>query len=112
MSITLMLVGLLATGAQAPSALHCRITLAAGAPSETCRVTVPTGKRLRACADADRQAGHCDAAGGRRFVAWVVGTGPGRCHITTKKTDWDRTVRAKLSKSAGASSCDLYVEVQ
>jgi hypothetical protein len=94
--------------------LHCRIDLAAGADSRRCEVTVPAGRALRACADADRRAGHCDAAGKGRYVAWVVGTGPGHCRITDKRTSWQRgVVSAKLSKSAGApSTCDLYVELR
>lgn len=102
--------------AQAPAvpALHCRIELAADAASRRCVVTVPPGRALRPCTDDDRRAGHCDAAGRGRYVAWVVGTGPGRCRITDKKTNWKRgVVSAKLSKSAGApSTCDLYVELR
>jgi hypothetical protein len=99
---------------QAPHTLHCRIDLTAGAKSQRCHVTVPQGGAIRACADADRQAGHCDAAGGRRYVAWVVGTGSGRCRITDKKTNWQRgVVSAKLSKSVGGpSTCDLHVELR
>jgi len=99
---------------QAPQPLHCRIEVAAGAKSQHCHVTVPRGGAIRACADTDRQAGHCEAAGGKRYVAWVVGSGPGRCRITDKKTSWKRgVVSAKLSKSAGAgSTCDLYVELR
>lgn len=97
-----------------PQVLHCRIELAAGAKSRRCRVTAPSGRAIRPCGDADRWAGHCDAAGKGRYVAWVVGTGPGRCRITDKKTKWGRgVVSAKLSKSAGGpSTCDLYVELR
>ena len=97
-----------------PQALHCRIELAAGAKSQRCRVTAPSGRAIRPCGDADRRAGHCDAAGKGRYVAWVVSTGPGRCRITDKKTKWRRgVVSAKLSKSAGGpSTCDLYVELR
>lgn len=115
MFLTIVLLARLTTAApapQAPGPLHCRITLGPGANSDTCRVTIPAGKKIRSCDDAARQAGHCDAAGGGRYVAWVMGTGPGRCRITKKKTDWHHRVRAKLSKSAAASSCDLYVEVR
>jgi len=113
MFIVLALAGLL-WPAQAPQVLHCRIELAAGAPSRRCQVTVPRGRALRPCADADRSAGHCDAAGGGRYVAWTVASGPGRCRITDKKTKWKRgIVSAKLSKSAGGpSACDLYVELK
>jgi hypothetical protein len=106
---------------QVPQTLHCRIELAAGAKSQRCHVTVPRGggggggRAIRPCAATDRQAGHCDAGGGGgRYVAWVVGTGPGRCRITDKKTSWKRgVVFAKLSKSAGGpSTCDLYVELR
>jgi len=101
---------------QAPSsqALHCRIELAADAKGKRCKVTVPAGRQIRPCADADRRATHCDAKGGGRYVAWVVGTGPGRCRITKKKTKWQQgVVSAKLSKSVGGTStCDLYVEVR
>lgn len=55
--------------------LECRIEIAPGAKGERCQVTIPQGRRVRACTDADRQAGHCDAVRGR-YVAWVVGTGP------------------------------------
>ncbi len=94
--------------------LHCRIELAAGAKARRCRVEVPAGRALRPCEDADRRAGHCDAAGGGRYVVWVVGTGPGRCRITDKHTSWKRgVVSAKLSKSVGApSTCDLYAELR
>ena len=101
---------------QSPQVLHCRIELAAGAKSQRCQVSVPPGggRAIRPCGDADRQAGHCDAAGHGRYVAWVVGTGPGRCRITDKKTSWKRgVVSAKLSKSVGGpSTCDLYVELR
>jgi len=75
---------------------------------------VPRGRAFLVCGDADRRAGHCDAAGGGRYVAWVTRTGPGRCRITEKHTNWKRgVVSAKLSRSAGApSTCDLYVELQ
>lgn len=99
--------------AQAPQTLHCRIELAAGAKGKRCHVTRPAGRQVRSCTDADRQASHCDPAGGGRYVAWVVGTGGGRCRITKKKTKWDRAVYAKLSKvSSGVGSCDLYVETR
>jgi hypothetical protein len=99
---------------QAPPVLHCRVELAAGAKSRRCHVTAPAGRAIRRCADGDRQAGRCDAAGKGRYVAWVVSTGPGRCRITDRKTQWKKgVVSAKLSKSAGApSTCDLYVELQ
>lgn len=98
---------------QSPQALHCRIELAAGAKGKRCHVTLPAGRQVSACTDADRQAGHCDPAGDGRYVAWVVGTGGGRCRITKKKTKWDRAVYAKLSKvSSGVGSCDLYVETR
>ncbi|HEX9705214.1 MAG TPA: hypothetical protein VGA20_08215 [Gemmatimonadales bacterium] len=98
---------------QAPARLHCLIEIAAGA-SGRCRIRLPPGRQVRRCGDADRQAGHCDRAVGEgRYVAWVVGTGPGRCRITKKKTAWDKSVAAKVSKSTGAgSTCDLYVELQ
>ncbi|MDP3909819.1 MAG: hypothetical protein Q8Q14_05465 [Gemmatimonadales bacterium] len=97
-----------------PDVLHCRIELAAGAASGRCSVAAPAGRAILRCGDADRQAGHCAAAGKGRYVAWVVGTGPGRCRITDKKTKWKRgIVSAKLSKSAGGpSTCDLYVELR
>lgn len=100
--------------AQAPRTLHCRVEIAADANGKRCRVTLPAGRQVRRCTEADGQAGHCDArVGGGRYVAWVVGTGPGYCRITKKKTKWDRKVSAKLSKSEGApSTCDLYVELQ
>jgi len=99
---------------QVPQPLHCRIEVAAGTQSKRCQVTVPRGGAIRACADAARQAGHCDVAGGGHYVAWTAGTGPGRCRITDKRTSWKRgVVSAKLSKSAGApSTCDLYVELR
>ena len=103
---------------QAPSPLHCRITLAAAKESDRCHVRVPSGHAIRACADADRGAGHCADSGGAkgRFVAWVVSTGPGRCRITDKGTKWKKgRVTAKVSHDKGAaaaSTCDLYVEVQ
>ena len=120
MLVLITLVGFLSPAVVAPlqaaplQALHCRIELAAGGKSQRCQVIVPARRAIRPCLDADRQAGHCDAAGHRRYVAWVVGTGPGRCRITDKKTSWKRgVVSAKLSKSPGApSSCDLYVEVR
>lgn len=113
MFIVLALAGLL-WSAQAPQVLHCRIELAAGATSQRCSVTVPRGRMIRPCGDADRQAGHCAAAGKGRHVAWVVSTGPGRCRITDKRTKWKRgIVSAKLSKSVGGpSTCDLYVELR
>lgn len=99
---------------QSSQALHCRIEIAAGAKGKRCHVTLPPGRQVRPCADADRRPGHCDARAGRgRYVAWVVGTGPGHCRITKKKTKWDRKISAKLSKSEGApSTCDLYVELR
>lgn len=105
---------LLSQPPQAPPALHCRVELAAGGKSQRCRVTVPAGRAIRSCAGAERQAGHCDSVGGGRYVAWVVATGPGRCRITKKKTNWGRgVVSAKLSKSVGGpSTCDLYVELR
>lgn len=112
MFVLLPLIGLLAW--QVPAPLHCRIELAAGKKSERCHVTVPTGHSIRVCADAERRAGHCADSGAAngRFVAWVVSTGPGRCHITDKGTKWKRgTVTAKLS-GTGPSTCDLYVELQ
>ena len=96
-----------------PTVLHCRVELAAGAKGKRCSVKLPTGRSIRGCAAADRQAGHCDSAGDGRYVAWVASTGPGHCRISKKKTKWDREVHAKLSKSPGApSGCDLYVELQ
>ena len=115
MLVVFTLVGLMSPPSGVPQqALHCRIELAAGAQSRRCHVTAPAGHAIRACAEANRGAGHCDAAGKGRYVAWVVSTGPGRCRITDKKTSWRRgVVSAKLSKSAGApSTCDLYVEVR
>jgi hypothetical protein len=111
MSVLAVLIALLVPP---PAPLHCRIELAAGAKSQRCQVKVPAGHAIRPCAPADKAAGHCDAAGGGQYVAWVAGTGPGRCRITDKKTSWKRgTVSAKLSKSVGAAStCDLYVEVR
>lgn len=99
---------------QAPPALHCRIELAPGAKSRRCAVTVPRGNAIRPCGDVDRQAGRCDAAGKGRYVAWVVSSGPGRCRITDKKTQWKKgVVSAKLSKSVGGpSTCDLYVALR
>ncbi|MGH7674892.1 MAG: hypothetical protein ACREMV_06420 [Gemmatimonadales bacterium] len=113
MSLVLTL-ALFQTPAQAPTTLHCRIEITAGAKGQRCTATLPAGRQVRRCTEADRQAGHCDArVGGGRYVAWVVGGGPGNCRITKKKTTWDRTVSAKLSKSEGAAStCDLYVELQ
>jgi len=113
MFIPLALAGVL-WSAQAPQVLHCRVELAAGATSRRCQASVPRGRAIRACGDADRRAGHCDVAGGGRYVAWTAGAGPGRCRITDKKTSWKRgVVSAKLSKSAAApSSCDLYVELR
>lgn len=112
MIVLLPLIGLLAWQVAAP--LHCRIELAAGKKSERCHVTAPAGRAIRACADAERRAGHCADSGGAdgRFVAWVVSTGAGRCRITDKGTKWKRgAVTAKLS-GAGPSTCDLYVELQ
>jgi hypothetical protein len=100
---------------QTPQAQHCRIELEAGAKSARCQVTLPSGRAVRRCAEADRQASHCTAAGrGARYVAWVVHHGPGGCRITDKKTKWGRgVVSAKVSKTGGkAASCDLYVELQ
>lgn len=99
---------------QSAQALHCRIEVAAGAKGKDCHVTVPAGRQVRACTDPDRSANRCDPSGAGKYVAWVVGTGPGRCRISKKKSKWDRgIVYAKLSKSEGASStCDLYVEVR
>ncbi len=113
MFMVLALAGALVS-AQAPQTLHCRIEVAAGAPSRRCELKVPRGRAFRPCGDADRQAGHCDAAAGGRYVAWTAGTGPGSCRITDKKTSWKRgVVSAKVSKSAGApSTCDLYVELR
>ena len=98
---------------QAPQPLHCRIDLAAGAKNARCQVSVPAGRAIRRCGDADRQAGHC-TAGKVRYAAWVVHSGPGRCRITDKKTKWaSGVVSAKLSKTGGAAaSCDVYVELQ
>lgn len=99
--------------AQAPQALHCRVEIAAAAKAKTCKVRLPAGRRVRVCTDADRRAGHCEAAGDGKHAAWVVATGPGHCRISKKHTKWDRVVVAKLSKSEGASSaCDLYIEVE
>ena len=101
-------------GAQAPAPLHCRIELRAGQQGARCTVTAPAGRKLRPCAAADRQAGHCAATGGAkgRFVAWVAASGPGNCRITDKKTKWKRgVVSAKLTGAAGAT-CDLYVELR
>jgi hypothetical protein len=118
MLVAFTLVGLLLPAAtpfvQAPQALHCRIELAPGAKGKRCHVTVPAGRVLRPCGGADRRAGHCDAAGRGRYVAWVVGTGPGHCRITDKKTKWRQgVVYAKLSKTGeAASTCDLYVELK
>lgn len=89
----------------------CHMEVAAGAKSRKCEIAIPAGRQVRACTDVDKKAGHCDLTG--THVAWVVGTGPGHCRISKKKTKWDRVVVAKLSKSKGApSSCDLYVEFQ
>ena len=117
MLVLFTLIGLLSPPIAAPGQappLTCRIELAAGGKSRRCHVTAPAGRAIRPCAAADRRASHCDAAGGGRYVAWVVGAGPGRCRITDKKTSWKRgVVSAKLSKSAGgASTCDLYVELR
>ena len=100
--------------AQAPQPLSCRISLAAGAKSARCEVTVPGGRAVRHCADADRQAKHCTKDGRTQYVAWVVHNGPGRCRITDKKTKWKSgVVSAKVSKTNGAAAtCDLFVEVQ
>ena len=98
---------------ETPQPLHCRIELAAGAQGKHCTAKVPAGRKVRACGDADRRAGHCDAAGKGKYVAWVVGTGSGSCQISPKKTKWDKVVYAHLKPSAGgASTCDLYVEVK
>lgn len=107
-------IALAALWLQAPQPLHCRIELAADGKARECKLRVPAGRHLRPCADADRAAGHCDqATGDGKYVAWVVGTGPGRCRIRAKHTDWVRTVAARLSKSPGAPSrCDLYVELR
>ena len=100
-------------GAQPSTTLHCRVEISSGGTGG-CHVRLPPGRQVRRCGDAERQAGHCDRVVGEgRYVAWVVGTGPGRCRITKKKTAWNKGVRAKVSKSAGAgSTCDLYVELQ
>lgn len=106
---------LLQAPTQQPPLLHCRIEIAAGGESRHCEVTAPRGRKIRPCDDTARLAGHCDKKEGKgRYVAWVVGTGPGRCRITDKRTSWKRgVVSAKLSKSEGApSSCDLYVELR
>lgn len=111
----IILTHLLMAQGTAPPTLHCRIQIAAGAESQHCEVAAPTGHKIRSCEKADRQAGHCDQGEGKeRYVVWVVGTGPGRCRITDKRTGWKRgVVSAKLSKSAGApSTCDLYVELR
>ena len=118
MLVLFTLVGLLLPATvpplQAPQALRCRIELAAGAKSKRCHVTVPAGRVLRPCGAADRRAGRCTAAGRGRYVAWVVGTGPGHCRITDKKTKWRQgVVSAKLSRTGeAASTCDLYVELK
>ncbi len=118
MLVLVTLIGLLSPSTPAPGQvsppLHCQIELAASAKGRRCQVTTPSGRAIRPCGDADRQAGHCDVAGRGRYVAWVVGTGPGRCRITDKKTKWKRgVVSVKLSKSVGGpSTCDLYVELR
>ena len=119
MIVLLTLVGLLSSAPvpplqATPPALHCRIDLTAGGKSRRCSVTVPRGQRIRPCDDAQRQAGHCDAGGKGRYVAWVVSSGPGRCRITDKKTQWKKgVVSAKLSNSVGGpSTCELYVAVR
>lgn len=105
--------GSLRTAPQAAQPLHCRIEIAAAAKGKDCKVKLAGGHRVRPCAEADRQAKHCDAVGDGKYAVWVVGAGPGRCRISKKHTKWDRVVVAKLSKSEGASStCDLYVEVK
>jgi len=113
MSIIIMLAGALWVG-QGAEPLHCHISLAAGAKSARCEVTAPTGRALRHCSDADRQAKHCTKDGGTQYVAWVVHSGPGQCRITDKKTSWKSgVVSAKVSKTNGAAAtCDLFVEVQ
>ena len=113
MSIIIMLAGALWVG-QGAEPLHCRISLAAGAKSARCEVTAPTGRAVRHCSDADRQAKHCTKDGGTQYVAWVVHSGPGHCRITDKKTNWKSSVvSAKVSKTNGtAATCDLFVEVQ
>lgn len=97
---------------RAPELLHCRVEVVAGGKSERCKITIPPGRGVRSCTDADRVARHCDAAGNGNYVAWVVGTGPGRCRISKKRTRWDRVVSAKLSRSKSPSTCDLYVALQ
>jgi len=98
---------------QSPETLHCRIEITAGAKSQRCKIPIPARRRVRACGEPERAAGHCAAAGKGRYVAWAVGTGPGHCRITKKKTKWDRAVSAKLSKSEGRpSTCDLYVMLE
>lgn len=96
-----------------PATLHCRVEIAAGAEGR-CQVSLPPGRQVRLCTEADRRAGHCDAkAGAGRYVAWTVRSGPGRCRISQKKTVWEQTVVVKAGKSDGAgSTCDLYVEFQ
>jgi hypothetical protein len=116
MIVLLPLIALLAGRPQTPAPLHCRIELGPGKKSERCHVTAPAARPVRACADADRRAGHCAASGVARgrFVAWVVSTGPGRCRITDKGTKWKKgTVRAKLTgDGVRPAICDLYVEVE
>ena len=95
--------------------LHCRVEIAAGGESRHCEVTAPKGRKIRSCGANERVAMHCDKKEGKeRYVAWVVGTGPGHCRITDKRTRWKRgVVSAKLSRSAGGpSTCDLYVELR
>ena len=119
---TLLFAAALALSASTPSdltpsgpadPLHCEITAVAGA-KRRCEVRIPSGAAIRACVEADLQAGRCDKRGKGKYVAWVVSRNGAKCKISKKRTDWKTRVTARMSDKtpAGAGACNLYVALR
>lgn len=76
-----------------------------------CKVGIPKGRAVRACAAADERAHHCAVRKGRKYVAWTVASGGAHCKISKKRTDWKKAVTVSMSKETAkpGAACELHV---
>lgn len=103
----------------AADSLACEVRIAdggaTGGAERRCTVTIPPGRAVRACTEADVAAKQCRARKqGTGRVARIVEHGGASCSISKKRTDWTGRVTLKMSKKSArpGASCQLVVALR
>ena len=122
-----LLLGALLAAAPAPSAapvpaadsLLCEIHIAeggaTGGDARRCTVTIPPGRAVRACTEADVAGKRCRARKqGAGYAASIVERGGASCSLSKKRTDWTGGVTLKMSRKSArpGASCRLVVALR